>query len=108
MVAHVGALAAGKARLLAAADAARDARGEGEWRAAVQNWPPVAFEIARGLRELGTRLDEMVGGDDGEDFQCEADGKSHIGHSGENGGLYKPSGIFRRSSCVVQTLSRAN
>ena len=65
--AQISALAGGKARLLAAEDEANDARSEGEWREMVKGWPPVAFEIARALRQLGGRLDEIAGG--GDDFR---------------------------------------
>lgn len=53
-----------------------DARGRGivergkgedrEWRAFTQGLPPVVFELAREMKELGVRVDELVGG--GDDF----------------------------------------
>lgn len=40
------------------------AEGDREWRAWTQGLPPVAFELAREMKELGARVGEMGGGDE--------------------------------------------
>ena len=57
-------LSQAKAKLLTAEDDGRNARSEEEWKGVINRMPPIAFEIARVVRELGTVL---TGADDEED-----------------------------------------
>ena len=61
----VRSLAACKARLLAADDDGREVVGHAEWRAHLAALPPLAFELARGAKELVGRV-EGVGREGGE------------------------------------------
>ena len=58
-------LAGCKARLLAAEDDGRDAADWAEWKEVANLLPPIAFEIAREVREFGGAVGAWADGDDG-------------------------------------------